>query len=86
MRETLELKFKIADRFADSTLGFVAWNLRIQQLECPNGAARSMPSMNSLQRGVFPEGEALNPFTARTIFRDGFLLGKYIKTTEKRSC
>lgn len=68
----------MADRFADSNLGFFSWNLRIQQLECPSGAARSLPSFQSLSDNINPMSnvEPLNPFTmTRAIFRDGFLLG-----------
>lgn len=78
-RDTLELKFKVADRFADSTLGFISWNLRIQQLDCPNGAPRSMPLFrNAAEVDDVPSSQLapMNPFVARTLFRDAWNLGK----------
>lgn len=66
-RETLTLKFTVADRFKNPNLGFVSWNLRVTQLECPNGSPR-IESNRSLMKPLID--------TLRAPTNDGWLIGK----------
>lgn len=77
-RSLIELKFKIADRLTDPTLGFFMWNLNIQQLECPRGSPRSM-LRRAEPTSWTPAIEPFNPNVARALYSDGFLIGIWIE-------
>lgn len=77
-RSLIELKFKIADRLTDPTLGFFMWNLNIQQLECPRGSPRSM-LRRAEPTNWTPAIEPFNPNVARALYSDGFLIGIWIE-------
>lgn len=66
-QKTIELRFRVANRFADSSLSAAMWTVTVTQLECPIGAPRSMPSFRSLPEAE-PNAEprAISPFMERT--------------------
>lgn len=73
--QQIELRFRTADRFANSNLGRAMWTLRIRQLECPTGGARAAPSFRSAPEDAQTDLISSNQLMARTFSNDGFLLG-----------